>query len=71
MFRVRVAESYHIIEPYKTERNIPFYFHATEIQKNLLQKCISQMLSFPFVHGFKKLGYVKRMEMVCHLFFLL
>lgn len=29
MFRVRVAESYHIIEPYKTERNIPFYFHAT------------------------------------------
>jgi hypothetical protein len=29
LYRVRVAESYHILEPYKSERPEAFYFHST------------------------------------------
>jgi hypothetical protein len=53
LYRVRVAESYHILEPYKTERTEPFYFNPTGNPSTHPLEVYSVKAQFPFCIWFQ------------------
>jgi len=54
IYHVRVANEYHIIKPYKTERTDPFYFHATGSPANHPLEVYSVKAQFSFCIWFQQ-----------------
>jgi len=60
MFRIKMAESYHIIEPYKTERIVPFYFNTTGNPEEPPTEVYIANAQFSFCTWFQKAWLCKK-----------
>ena len=60
IYRVRVVESYHIIESYKTERTEPFYFHSMGNPSDHPLEVYKVTAQFPFCIWFHQAWLCKK-----------
>lgn len=60
LYRIRVAESYHILEPYKSERPDPFYLHSMGNPSDPPTDVYSAPSQFSFCTWFQKAWLCKR-----------